>query len=70
MEECSLVGVGHEQKDVPEIEMKSLQSKVRELERILGKKTLENEILKERIRIDYFKKLISRTPLLEVENFL
>jgi transposase len=35
---------------------------VRELERLLGKKTLENEILKEGIEIAREKKLLSRSP--------
>ena len=44
-------------------ELKALKCKVRELERLLGKKTMEVEILKEAIEIAREKKLISRSPL-------
>jgi transposase len=40
-----------------------LKKRLRELERILGKKTMEVEILKEALDIAREKKLISRTPL-------
>ena len=45
-------------------EVKHLQAHIRELERLLGKKTMENEILKEAVSIAREKKLISRMPLL------
>jgi transposase len=48
----------------PLSEMKELRAHVRELERLLGKKTMEVEILKDAIRIAREKKLISRVPLL------
>jgi len=44
-------------------EVRRLKSRIRELERLLGKKTMENEILKEAIEIAREKKLISRVPL-------
>jgi len=44
-------------------EVKRLKQRIRELERLLGKKTLEAEILKEAIEIAREKKLISRVPL-------
>jgi transposase len=68
MEEGALTGINHEQKVIPEFEVKKLEARVRELERVLGKKTLENEILREAIRIGREKKLISRSPLLGVDN--
>jgi transposase len=49
---------------VPLSEMKELRAHVRELERLLGKKTMEVEILRDAIRIAREKKLISRVPLL------
>jgi transposase len=49
---------------VPLSEMKELRAHVRELERLLGKKTMEVEILKDAIRIAREKKLFSRVPLL------
>ncbi len=44
-------------------ELKALKRQVRELERLLGKKTMENEILKDALSLAREKKLISRTPL-------
>ena len=49
-------------------EMRQLKAKIRELERVLGKKTLENEILKDAVKIAREKKLISRVPLLPKED--
>ena len=49
---------------VPISEVKVLKAKVRELERLLGKKTMEVEILKDAIEIAREKKLILRMPLL------
>lgn len=48
---------------VPESEAKGLKSRIRELERLLGKKTLENEILKDALELARAKKLISRSHL-------
>ena len=44
-------------------EVRRLKHRIRELERLLGKKTMEAEILKEAIEIAREKKLISRVPL-------
>ena len=63
MKEGQIEAVRAEEKVVPLSEVKSLQKKVAELERILGRKTLENEILKEAVRIGREKKLISQEPL-------
>ena len=41
---------------------------VRELQRVLGKKTLENEILREAVKVAHEKKLISRLPSLPDED--
>ena len=49
-------------------EVRRLKTRIRELERILGKKTLENEILKDAMEIAREKKLISRVPLLPGEG--
>jgi transposase len=43
-------------------EVKRLKHRIRELERLLGKKTMEAEILKEAIEIAREKRLISRVP--------
>ena len=50
-------------------EVKALKKRIRQLERVLGNKTLEVEILKEAVRIGREKKLISRLPLSGVEDF-
>lgn len=64
MEAGALTAVGSEECVVPEGEVRALQGRIRELERVLGKKTLENEILREAVQIGREKKLISRRPLL------
>ena len=53
---------------VPVSEAKELRLRIRELERLLGRKTMEVEILKDAIRIAREKKLISRVPLLEKDD--
>ena len=53
---------------VPLSEVKELRTQVRELQRLLGKKTMEVEILKDAVRIAREKKLISRVPLLERDD--
>ena len=45
-------------------EVRALEKRIRELERVLGKKTLENEILREALKIAQEKKLISHMPSL------
>jgi len=55
---------------VPLSEVKELRTQVRELQRLLGKKTMEVEILKDAVRIAREKKLISRVPLLEKDDTL
>ena len=49
--EGALSAVGAGEEVVPVSEYRGLQSQVRELQRLLGKKTLENEILRE--ALDY-----------------
>ena len=51
-------------------EVKPLERRIRELERVLGKKTLENEILREAVKVAHEKKLISRLPSLPDESSL
>ena len=53
---------------VPSSKMRELEKRIRELERVLGKKTLENEILHEAVKIAHEKKLISRLPSLPDED--
>jgi transposase len=49
-------------------EVRELKKRIRELERVLGRKTLENEILKEAVAVAHEKKLISRLPSLPDED--
>ena len=53
---------------VPASEARQLHARIRELERLLGRKTMENEILKEAVKLAREKKLISRVPLLPGED--
>ena len=53
---------------VPASEMKKLQAKVRELERMLGKKTMEAEILREAVEVAREKKWIARAPLMPKDD--
>ena len=63
MREGALVAVGADEHVVPASEVKQLKSQIRELERLLGKKTMEAEILRDAIRIAREKKLLLRMPL-------
>lgn len=49
-------------------EVRELKKRIRELERVLGRKTLENEILKEAVSVAHGKKRISRLPCLPAED--
>lgn len=68
MESGAIKGISSGEELVPKSQIRDLEKRVRELERILGKKTLENEILKEAVRIGREKKLISRQPLPGVDD--
>jgi len=49
---------------VPASELAAARSEIAKLQRVLGKKTLENEILKEAVEYAAEKKWIARSPLL------
>ena len=51
MDECSLAGLDAGENVVPQSEARQLQAQVRELERLLGRKTLENEVLRDAVRL-------------------
>ena len=53
---------------VPISQVKELERRIRQLERALGRQTLDNEILKEAVKIGREKKLISRQPLLGLDD--
>lgn len=69
MEDGGIKGISSQDEVVPRSQFRELERRLREAERVLGKKTLENEILREAVKIGQEKKLISRQPLLGVENF-
>ena len=56
----SAVGAGEEV--VPASDYRALQHQVRELQRLLGKKTLENGILREALDLVQPKKPLLRSP--------
>jgi transposase len=62
-DEGTLTSLGAGEAVVPESELKALQAQVRELQRLLGKSMLENEILRDAVRLARSKKLLSRSLL-------
>lgn len=62
--EGALTAVSAGESVVPASELAAARAEIAKLQRILGKKTLENEILKEAVAIATEKKWISRSPLL------
>jgi transposase len=64
-DEGGLQGLGAEEAVVPESEAKQLRAQVRELQRLLGKKTMEAEILREALDLSRSKKLFLRSNLPE-----
>jgi transposase len=57
-----LQAVGHDESVVPASDCKVVQQQLQELQRLLGKKTLENEILKEATEVARQKKWLVRSP--------
>jgi transposase len=60
--EGALSAVGAGEEVVPASDYRALQQQVRELQRLLGKKTLETEILREALAIAQPKKRLLRSP--------
>src|SRR5262249_27896473 len=67
-EEAALAGLNADERVVAESELKQLKAQVRELQRLLGKKTQENEILRDAIQIAREKKLLSPAALSKLED--
>ena len=61
MEQGELESLGADEPVVPASEARQLRARVRELERLLGRKTLEAEILKEALELTRSKKLLLRS---------
>ena len=53
---------------VPAAELAAARAEIAKLQRVLGKKTLENEILKEAVEYAAERKWIARSPLLPGED--
>jgi transposase len=68
MESGALTGIKTEEELVPMSEVNELKRRIKQLERVLGQKTLDNEILREAVKIGREKKLISRQPLPGLED--
>lgn len=60
--EGALSAVGAGEEVVPASDYRALQHQVRELQRLLGKKTLENEILRDALDLIQPKKRLLRSP--------
>jgi transposase len=66
----SLTGLKAGEPVVPESEVQQLKAQVRELQRLLGKKTQEAEILRDAIELAREKKLLSPAALSKLEDIL
>ena len=51
MESSALTGVKAEESVVPQSEANELKRRIKQLEQVLGQKTLENEILREAVKL-------------------
>ncbi|BCQ58203.1 IS2 repressor TnpA (plasmid) [Burkholderia gladioli pv. gladioli] len=60
----SLSAVSAGEQVVPASDLSDAMKQIRELQRLLGKKTMEVEILREAVEYGRAKKLIARSPLL------
>ncbi len=63
-----MTGIKTEENLVPLSEGTELKKRRRQLERVLGQKTMDSEILCEAVKISREKKLISRQPLPGLED--
>ena len=68
MDKGALTGIKAEEEVVPQSEVCELKKRIKKLEQVLGQKTLENEILREAVKLGREKKLISRQPLPGIEG--
>ena len=64
----ALAAVGAGEAVVPASELATARAQIAQLQRLLGKKTMENEILKEAVEIAREKKWIARSPLLSKDD--
>ncbi len=64
----ALAAVGSGEAVVPAAELDRARRQIRELQRLLGKKSMENEILKEAVELAQDRKWIARSPLLPEDD--
>ena len=64
----SLMAVGANETVVPASELQEAMRRIKQLEGALGRKTLENEILKEAVDFANAKKWIARSPLMPAQR--
>ena len=69
MEDGELKGIESDSGIVSAKEVKKLKARINSLETALGRKSLDVEILKEAVKIAREKKLISRQPLVGIDDF-
>jgi len=60
MDDATKKGLKANERVVPESEVKKLEARIRELERALGRKTMQVEILEAAVELAREKKLLSR----------
>ena len=63
LDQGTMSSLGTKELLVPESELKKAENRIRELERLLGRKTLENEVLKDALELARSKKLLSQRSL-------
>jgi len=68
MENGGLKGIESQEELVPKSQLKALEKHIRELERALGKKTLQVEILQEGYKIAKEKKLLLQQPSFDLTD--
>lgn len=66
--EGALTAVAAGESVVPASELASARAQIAQLQRLLGKKTMENEILKEAVELARDRKWIARSPLLAKDD--
>ena len=64
----ALMAVSAGEAVVPASELAAARAEIAKLQRVLGKKTMESEILKEAVEVAAAKKWIARSPLLPSED--
>lgn len=69
MHEGGVMAISTDDKVVSAAEVNALKKRIAQLERCLGRKTEENEVLKAAVELGRKKKLISLAPLSGIEGF-